>query len=416
MKYSFRKLFSNDRAVLVFSLLMAVICWFVVALSVDTEASVAVENVPVNLDSQSSVLNSLDLHAIDADNIEVDVHIRGERLVVGSIEKDDIRIIADLSRVSAPGTVEIPLTAVNNTNQDFDIISVSPATLSVKFDRLLTKSLPITANITGLSVEDDYVVENETISPATVTISGPEIDVDKVASCVVNIEVDGKLEKPTTYQSDIILLDSSGEVIESSFISVDATTAEVVVPVKKIEVLPLVVEFINIPNGFPMEELSYSLSNNSIKVAGNPDVLGRYREVNLGYIDMKSLDFSENYEFEVKLPAGFTNIDHLQTVAVTFDDINVEEGQFTISNFTIKNRPVNYDVSVTTTRLTNVRIMGDKDILESLTADDIVAEIDLSERNVQPGQFSVPLKIYMPTKGFVWAVGDYTAIINVKEA
>lgn len=416
MKYSFRKLFSNDRAVLVFSLLMAVICWFVVALSVDTEASVAVENVPVNLDSQSSVLNSLDLHAIDADDIEVDVHIRGERLVVGSIEKDDIRIIADLSRVSAPGTVEIPLTAVNNTNQDFDIISVSPATLSVKFDRLLTKSLPITANITGLSVEDDYVVENETISPATVTISGPEIDVDKVASCVVNIEVDGKLEKPTTYQSDIILLDSSGEVIESSFISVDATTAEVVVPVKKIEVLPLVVEFINIPNGFPMEELSYSLSNNSIKVAGNPDVLGRYREVNLGYIDMKSLDFSENYEFEVKLPAGFTNIDHLQTVAVTFDDINVEEGQFTISNFTIKNRPVNYDVSVTTTRLTNVRIMGDKDILASLTADDIVAEIDLSERNVQPGQFSVPLKIYMPTKGFVWAVGDYTAIINVKEA
>ena len=416
MKFSLRNLFSNDRAVLVLSLLLAVICWFVVALSVDTEANVAVENVPVNLVSQSSVLNSLDLHAIDADNLEVDVHIRGERLVVGSVEKEDIRIIADLSRVSGPGTIEIPLTAVNNTNQDFDIVNVSPATLTVKFDRLLTKSLPVTANITGLTVDEDYVVENETVSPATVTVSGPEIDVDKVASCVVNIEVDGKLEKPTTYQSDIILLDSSGEPIESTFITVDTTIAEVVVPVKKIEVLPLVVEFVNVPTGFPMDELSYSLSNSSIKVAGNPDVLSRYREINLGYIDMKALDFSENYEFDISLPSGFTNIDHLQTVEVTFDEINVDEGLFTISNFLVKNRPASYEVSVTTTRLTNVRILGDKDILATLSADDIIAEIDLSERNIQPGQFSVPLKIYMPTKGFVWAVGDYTAIINVKEA
>lgn len=416
MKFSFRNLFSNDRAVLVLSLLLAVICWFVVALSVDTEASVSVENVPVNLDSQSSVLSSLDLHAIDADGLEVDVHIRGERLVVGSVDKEDIRIIADLSRVFGPGTVEIPLTAVNTTNQDFNIISVSPATLTVKFDRLVTKSLPVVPNIIGLTVDDDFVVERETVSPATVTVSGPENDVDKIASCVVNIEVNGKLEKPATYQSDIILLDSAGEPVESDFITVDATQAEVVVPVKKIDELPLAVEFINVPTGFPMEELSYTLSNSSIKVAGNPDTISRYSEITLGYIDMKTLDFSENYVFDVDLPAGFTNIDHVRTVEVTFDETNVEEGSFTISGFLIKNRPAGYDVTVTTTRLNSVRVLGDKDIIATLSADDIVAEIDLSERNIQPGQFSVPLKIYMPTKGFVWAVGDYTAIINVKES
>ena len=56
MKLSFKKLFSNDRVVFVFSLLMAVICWFVVALTVDTETNVVIEDVPVNLVSQSSVL------------------------------------------------------------------------------------------------------------------------------------------------------------------------------------------------------------------------------------------------------------------------------------------------------------------------------------------------------------------------
>ena len=415
MKLSFKKLFSNDRVVFVLSLLMAVICWFVVALTVDTETNVVIEDVPVNLVSQSSVLTSLELHAIDADDITVDVQIRGERLVVGSVEKSDIRIITDLSRVSGPGTIEIPLTAVNNTNQDFEIITVSPATLTVKFDRLLTKSIPVTANITGLSVGDDYVVETETVSPATVTISGPENEVAKISSCVANIEVNDKLETPTSLQSPIVMLDREGNAVESEFITMDATEAEVVIPIKKIEVLPLVVDFINVPTGFPMEELSYTLSNSSITVAGIPEVLSRYSEISLGHIDMKTLDFSENYTFNVTLPTGFTNVDHLQTVEVLFDETNLEEGLFTINNFTIKNRPSNYDVQVTTTRLTNVRILGDKNILASLTSDDIVAEIDLSDRNIQAGQFSVPIKIYMPTKGFVWAVGEYSVIINVKE-
>lgn len=415
MKFSLRKIFSNDRAVLVISLLMAIVCWFFVALSVDTEASVAVEGVPVNLTGQSSVLDSLELHAIDADNLKVSVHIRGERLVVGAIDRDDIRIIADLSRVSGPGTVEIPLTAVNNTNQDFSIISVSPATLTVKFDRMQTRSLPVQASINGLTVGDDYVVESETVTPAVVTLTGPENEVSRVASCVVNVEVNDTLEKPTSFQSDILLLDSAGDPVESEYITMDAQQAEVVIPVKKIEVLPLVVEFINIPTGFPMEELSYKLSNSTIKVAGNPDVLARYSEISLGYIDMKELDFSRDYTFDVTLPSGFTNVDHLETVEVLFDETNIEEGQFTINTFTIKNRPASYEVQVTTTRLSNVRILGDKDILSTLTSDDIIAEIDLSERNVQPGQFSVPVKIYLPTRGFVWAVGDYNAIINVKE-
>jgi YbbR domain-containing protein len=164
-----------------------------------------------------------------------------------------------------------------------------------------------------------------------------------------------------------------------------------------------------------MDDLSYTLSNSTVTVAGIPEILARYSEISLGYIDMKAFDPSDNYTFNVELPTGFTNVDHLQTVEVVFDETNLAEGMFTINNFTIKNRPSNYEVQVTTTRLTNVRILGDKSIVDSLTSDDIVAEIDLSDRNIQAGQFSVPIKIYMPTKGFVWAVGDYSAIINVKE-
>ena len=61
------------------------------------------------------------------------------------------------------------------------------------------------------------------------------------------------------------------------------------------------------------------------------------------------------------------------------------------------------------------RQVGDKETIEKLLATEIVMEIDLSESEVQPGQYQRSVRIYAPTKGFVWAVGDYSAVISVKE-
>ncbi len=270
-------------------------------------------------------------------------------------------------------------------------------------------------NIEGLSVGEGFVVEPETVTPQSITLSGPEIDVSKVYRCVVDVEVNDRLEGPAVYRSDIKFLDMDGNEVDAEFITTDATTAEVVIPVKQLVELPLTIDFINIPTGFPIDELDYSLSNEIINVAMIPDSVSRYSEISLGHIDIKQLDFSENYVFEVDLPSGFTNVDNIETVAVEFDDLNMGEVSLAISDFTIKNRPTDYDVTVATTRIPSVRFVGDVTLLERLTAGDVVAEIDLSNQNVDEGQFSVPLNIYVPTRGLVWAVGDYSAIISVTE-
>ena len=68
-----------------------------------------------------------------------------------------------------------------------------------------------------------------------------------------------------------------------------------------------------------------------------------------------------------------------------------------------------------TTALNNVRMVGDKETIEKLLATEIVIEIDLSDSEIQTGQYQRPVRIYAPNKGFVWAVGDYSAVISVKE-
>ena len=53
--------------------------------------------------------------------------------------------------------------------------------------------------------------------------------------------------------------------------------------------------------------------------------------------------------------------------------------------------------------------------MESLTADDLVAVIDLSKRTVEAGQFKAAVAVSAPAKDLVWAAGEYTAVVSVVE-
>ncbi len=415
MKWTMRRVLDNDKLVWLISLLIAIVAWFVVALEIDPNTTQLIKGVKVDINAQTGTLNRLELHAIDGGEATVDVYIKGPGVVVGRIKPEDLKAVAGLSGVTGPGVIDLPLEVVNASGEEFEITSFKPSTITVKFDRLQTRTLPIEVDINGLSVPEGYMVEKESVTPGEVTLTGPEIDISKVEKCIVAVNITEPLEKTKVEQADIILLDRDGNSIESTYITMDITSAEVAIPVKKILELPLKISFINQPPGFPLDQLSYTLSNNTIVVAAAPDVIDRYSEIHLGYIDINELDFIRDYAFEVALPSGFININNVETVLVEFNHKDFTTSSFNLTNFVIKNRPSNFDVSVTTKRLSNVRIVGAPDVLAGLTANDIIAEIDLSDRSVHAGQFSLPLKIYVPTKGLVWAVGDYSAVVTIKE-
>ena len=60
----------------------------------------------------------------------------------------------------------------------------------------------------------------------------------------------------------------------------------------------------------------------------------------------------------------------------------------------------------------SVKIIGTPEDLATITASDVVGEIDLLEQKItEKGQFTVPVSVKIPTKSTVWAVGEYTAIV-----
>ena len=415
-KFHLDSLWQNNTFFKVISVVIACIIWIVVAMNMKTDIPREIKEVPVTMDNQTSFITRMGLTIIGDESLFVDVTIEGQRLVVGSIKPEDIAVSVDLGSVNGAGNFSLPLVAENVSGKDFAISSISPSTVNLKFDRMVTKKFNVDVKMEGLVVpEEGYLMEEAVVSPTQVSVTGPDTDIAKIAKCVVSVDHEGSLTKTTAFTSDIVLLDKDGNKIETSGLTMDVKQAEVTVPILKTVDLPVKVEFLNAPTNLDLEELEYAVSNETVTVAGPVDEIDKYSEIILGYIDFKALDLESNFTFDVELPENFINVAHTETVTVTFDWTDMVAEEFTVTNLSLVNVPSDYDARLLTDRVTRVKIIGPAQVLETMTADDLVGQIDLSKRSVETGQFKTAVTISAPSKNLVWAVGDYTAVVVISE-
>lgn len=417
-RFDFSRFFDDRRLMILFSILLAVVSWFIVGYAIDTSTAVPVNSIPVDITaSQTAALSANGLKIVDGELTTVDVMITGERYILGGIKPSDISITADLSGITASGTYNnIKLVGTDKFDKGFSVVKISPPVITLKIDRPVTRKFAITTDIEGLQIPEGYLGLDTVVSPKEVTITGPEADVNRIDKCVVGADFTEPLTSSKTVKSSILLFDSEGNQLSTELLTLDYETADITVPVLKQKLLPITVDFLNIPKGFPLDELDYRFSRDDIMVAGPESVLDSLHELNIGYVninEIKSGGFAQT--FEISLPDGCVNVDQIKTVDVIFGTQDMIEAPFTVTNIKAVNVPVNFEVIINTSQITGVTIVGDPETMGTLSAKDLIAEIDISEREVTPGPYNLPVHISAPGKGLVWAAGDYTAVVTIKE-
>ena len=97
-------IFFNNRALLIFSVVAAVIIWVIVAVEFSPETQITIRNVPVRVAS-TSLTDSMQLEPFGAENLTVDITVVGKRYIVedDSLVKD-IDAFANTGSVSKAGT------------------------------------------------------------------------------------------------------------------------------------------------------------------------------------------------------------------------------------------------------------------------------------------------------------------------
>jgi len=423
-KINFRALLDSNKYLRIIAVVVAIFCWIGVQMTQNITRRTEITNVPVTISIPSTILSELGLSPIDAEDTYVNVTMEGPSTVVGQLKPEDLRVTASVLDISEPKTYDLGLSLSNLTElreRGVDVVSFDPPTVRVRFDRMDTKSFDIVPMVKGLSTPSEYVADQEKVTPARVTVTGPQADLDKIERVVVESELDEPLTKTYVAECPVLLLDAQGERIDvaGSPLSVDVETAQLMVRVLKYKTLPLIVHFTNKPLSFPLEELELlmNMSTDEITVAGPVDIMDNYREIVLaGSVNLKELSPSvSQFIFEVELPAQVNNVNSVTAVEISFDTDDWETAVFNTNDLRLENVPLGYNVNIITTALNNITLVGKGNILAGVTADDIVVSVDLSVKEVTHGQINYPVKVSVPGKGLVWAVGEYSVIVQAEK-
>lgn len=210
MKNWVDKLFKDKRMILLISVAIAIISWVAVQSNSDEPRSQRITDIPIDFSTGSEISSQMELQPIGVEDLTCQVYVEAVPTVLGTITADDISVTPSLTNVTGAGTYDLPLTYRNISNKDFTITRQSPETIRVNFDRLLTRTIPIEADINGLTYPEDCLVEQEIINPSQVTLTGPEIDLASVDRCVVELDLSEPISSPKVLQGEIKLLDAEG--------------------------------------------------------------------------------------------------------------------------------------------------------------------------------------------------------------
>lgn len=412
-----KKFLQNDNAVRVLSLIIAVLTWIFVVVVVNPDTEAVVKNIPIVVDISGTSAQTLGLEIISDEVLLANVTVTGDRTVIGSLDSDDIEVSAILTGISEPGTYSDIQLQVRKASagKSFEIETCSPSTITLKFDRKTTKTLPVSLELNDLTVADGYMLEEVITSPTSITVTGPENDVINVAGCIVRGNVDNDISASTVITSEIVLIDGEGKEINNPHLSLSVDSVDVTIPVLKRKTLPVEFTYINVPEGFDESSINYIFSNDTIEVAGPENLIDQWSSVNIGYIDLSELDSTREYEFDIVLPSSFVNVKNITTLIARFVLNDYETDTFVVSDIKLENEPDNYDVSVNTQKISKVTIVGPAEVIANLKKEDLVALIDMSKVDIITGQYKVPVSIYSPQYNNIWAVGEYSVVLNVTE-
>ena len=422
-KFNLHALLSDNRFLLVISLIIAVVFWAAVCISFSPETEVVIENVPIKIDTENSVPEQYGLRMFGDNSYTVDITVSGSRYVVGGklLSADDFKVTASTALVTSAGThsLQVKVTKANDS-ADFTIESVSEAFINVYFDEYSEKQANLVVNAdTDNVVPDGYMVDSDLIMDTkTVLVGGPALEISQLDSVIANLNIDRELKESTAFNVPMVAVNKSGSVLK--FVTIDGeenATVTVTVPVYKIEELPVTIDFTNSPSRFVTAKPQYICSPSSVKVAVLQNGTGM-DSLKIGTVDFSNLRPGDNtLNFSLSEVDGIKSLSSTpSSVAVRVTVPSTESTTISVptDNISISNAPEGYSVVLSSDKIEDVTVYGSMSELTSVSTGSLKVRLDLGSVTVKPGRNIVIVPLYLKDAEGSWIYGKYTITFTVK--
>ncbi len=416
-KFSLNALLHNERALLIISVVAAILIWALVSFGPGNiqERTITVTK---TVDLADTIAGYNDLRVIGEDTFNIRVTVEGARSTIFNLNPEDIDIRPAFSEIQGAGVSQVSLTATKAKAGSYTITAVSPATISLNCDYWITATVPLTTDATAVSVKDektqqvgDLRIESAEITGGTIRVEGPQAEVKRIASVVAKIEEGGVIETTTRFTAALKALDADGSEVEAAnchFVGANAESAlDITVPVWVQKSVALSYELLNKPEGISQNGL-VKLTPDTITLVGEAAALDAAATTigNLGTINFDRLTPADaDTEIALSVPAGIKVLEG-NTVSVQLNIGNYTTKTLSyavkdLDDVTVENLPAGKKITLQSQVLSDIVLCGNAATLRRITAKDLKLTLDASG-TAATGSVRYTVRITVPNYHNVW--------------
>ena len=364
------------------SVVLSTLLWLIITNYNDPVVTVRFSNIPVTILNASSITSKGQVYEIleNTDIIPI-VTITASRSVAESFTRDDITATADLEEVTSRDMVPIHITLSKNNSEVKNVHgSIEDVKLAIEDSRTRTISLEV--NTEG-SLSDGYITGDISPSQNLVRVSGFASKIDTIDKAVANVDITGFTSDIST-ETDIILYDKDGNVVNDSGIKQNISTVSVNIEILKAKLVKVRLEYTGTPADGYVVSKDPKIEPETVYIAGKNADISNVNEIVISGgerfdITHMTEDFSTKVDIRQFLPNGITLVNengNIYTVLIGIDRIVEAAYEVHVSKLNITNMP---EAAVYTpdTENINVSLKGLSDVMDKLTADNITMSLDL---------------------------------------
>lgn len=425
-------IFDDKRVILVMALVLAAISWIVIAGFINPGRSREIENVPIDYERNAQQYKDMNLQIVGGlEEAFANVQVEGDSTIIGSLGTESVLVYADYSKVTGAGLFSVPVYTEKVASGSYNVtnwtvkaegytVSRPKKNVDITFAEVATKTIPIAVKADGVTATSGFFKDTPTADPIEVVVSGPKARVEQIAQAVATVVHEEELDETKKYTGvPVQLLDANGNELnaEELGLTLSAATVSVDVPILLLQTIQLDISFVNVPEYFDMDWLKsqISLTPDTLQVVGGLAAFEHLEDpYSIQTFDLNQLAIGwESEPINITLPEGLRNHDELRQVVARLNTTDMVERTIEVTNMRVRNAPSNATVTPVGDSM-SVKLIGPKDQVEALLADNIEVQFDASGVSVnRDSQQSVPARIRIPSADRVIPIGEYTMVCNI---
>lgn len=349
----------------------------------------------------------------DGTDQTVTMTMQGGRRLVSWLDASRVRVIADLSGVTAAGEQQVDYTYyMDNRFLNGTTVKERPSKVTVNIRELYKKTVDVKCELVG-NVAEGYTAGQLQLSHTSIDIWGQESVVSPVAYAKVTLDI-GSAEASVSESLEVQFYDKNNQMLDKSGIRTTVKQVQASLPVYVTKVLRLTVNYMETP-GIRARNVLPEIKPSTITVSGPAEVLRDRETIELGDFDLASmLDGVSAHTFGIAVPAGCTNLSGVTTATLRVSFLDMMESRVTTGNIRCDNIPEGRTVDILTEQVT-VALYGTGTDVGAVTGENIVLVADLADYSAALGGYTIPARVEFGSGGDLGVKGSYQVQVTIRE-